>query len=326
MLLLAAAAAQAATPAYFWLSDSGTAPPGPEAATFNLSTGASDTLYLWARPVAGKKIRSLSLNLVADSSGVDFDDGGYTVHNAISASVDRFQFVHDSSSTPALESEMTTAEVSAGGTDSLLGIQGFTITGSSGTRGMGAGCLSGATHCHTATDGSPAWLLGEIDFNATTAGTVNLRLQIGSVGILHETVPAGDYNFSGEVESTDLTLWIDEFGATALANTDGNGDSTVNGADYAVWRNNLGGLGVIEAASSTEVVFGVDTSADTEPMHNASTDRSTNLTFDDPDAVITITAPGPALAPATPEPTSLWLLGSWVLFSGSFFARWRANQ
>ena len=62
-------------PAHFWLSTSATSSAGPEAPTLNTSVGSVETLYLWARPVAGKKIRNVSLNLVADATGVDFDDG-----------------------------------------------------------------------------------------------------------------------------------------------------------------------------------------------------------------------------------------------------------
>lgn len=293
--------------AYFWLSTSSVTPPGPEVASVTLAPGASDTLYLWARPAAGKKLRNVSLNLVADASGVDFDDTGTSIYNTLAGPVTRFQFVHDASSTPPLTSSMSLAEVASGGVDSLIGIQGFTVIGASDIRGVGAECVAGETNCFAATDGSPAWLLGEIAINAISVGTVNLNLQVGDVGILHETVPPGDYNYDAEVDTDDFDFWLASYGsmgATFAASADSNEDGVIDAVDYAAWREGLGSVGAVETAAMTYAVFGADISADTEPPHNALTDRSINLMFDDRDAVITIAAPIVDGAVTIPEPTA----------------------
>ena len=117
------------------------------------------------------------------------------------------------------------------------------------------------------------------------------------------TLPDGDYDLDGEVAAADFTVWTGAFGATGLEPADGNADGTVDAADYTVWRDHLGATGSLGLSGATDVRFGVDASMGTEPKHNASTDRSTNLAGDDPDAVITISAP----AVAVPEPGALAL-------------------
>ena len=52
---------------------------------------------------------------------------------------------------------------------------------------------------------------------------------------------AGDYNFNGEVEAGDYTVWANSFGQTGVGlPADGNFNGEVEAGDYIVWANNFG--------------------------------------------------------------------------------------
>lgn len=300
--------------AHFWLSTSSIGSPGPEAPAFATTVGSIGTLYIWGRPRSGRQFQSISLNLIADVAGIDFDDGSYTVYNGIEMGVSRFENVIDSSTTPALTSEYSAVEVVAGDADGVYGINAFNVFGSPPTyRGMGPTCSDGETNCEIAGDGEPAWLIASVDISAVSvAATVNLYLQIGDRGMMEQTLADGDYDFSSEVEASDHAVWASAFGSTTEFAADGNGDGTVDAADYTVWRDHLGDLAVLGAVTDTEVRFGVDKMLGDEPLYNASTDKDVSLGGDDPDAIISIAAP----AISVPEPTTLWLLAWTASFIG----------
>jgi Ca2+-binding RTX toxin-like protein len=56
------------------------------------------------------------------------------------------------------------------------------------------------------------------------------------------TIPAGDYDWDGDVDNSDYGVWSAMFGASgdALA-ADGNLNGTVDAGDYAMWRENITG-------------------------------------------------------------------------------------
>lgn len=298
----------AADAAHFWLSTSSVATAGPSNVSLSPTAGATDTLYIWGRPTDGQQLRNLSLNLITVSDGIDFMDGGFTVYNEVTLSIDRFEYLQDSSSSPALVSEYTSGEVASGSEDGLYGINAFTLFDSASLRGIGPTCTSGETGCVTAGDGGPAWLLAEIAIESVTAGkTVDLHLQVGDLGIVEWTIAEGDYDYQGEVDSADYSVWSSAFGSTTELAADGNGDGTVDAADYSVWRDNLGDTGMVLTVADAEVRFGADAMGGDEPTHNALTDYGINLAGDDPDATITISAP----ASAVPEP-SAWMLAALV--------------
>ncbi len=305
-----------AEPAHFWLSASSTAPGGPEAPTINIANNGTGQVYVWGRPMTDRKVANLSLNLIASQPGIDFSDTGITVYNTVGGPAQRFEFISDASSVPPLRSTRTRAQVIAGQTDSIRGLQGFTLLPSPTIRGIGAKCVDGESGCFLAADGQPAWLVASASFTAIVPASVTeLFLQVGEHGINHETVLPGDYDFNSVVENDDYGIWRNNFGSNNALWADGNDNGVVDAADYVLWRKNLGGIGVVETTSLTSARFGVGPITGVpEPIYNAATDRQTTFTNDHADAVIQIATAGSGgstLGEGVPEPSSLLLfLGS----------------
>ena len=293
----------AADAAHFWLSTSSSGSPGPEAPAVGMTVGETTTLYLWGRPTEGLQLTNVSLNIITSATGLDLVDGSFLIKNTIDGSSDRFEFLDDSTSGAPLLSEYSMADVASGDADELYGWGGFTLYHDLANRGIGPICSEAEMGCEVASDGEPAWLLGEFMIAATTAGSVDLSLQIGDLGMNETTLSSGDYDFDGETEASDYTLWLGSFGSDSLLAADGNDNGVVDAADYTVWRDHVGDLASLGSSASTDVRFGADAGAGTEPTHNASTDRSVNLGGDDPDATITIAPPSASV----PEPTALML-------------------
>jgi len=51
---------------------------------------------------------------------------------------------------------------------------------------------------------------------------------------------AGDYDYSGVVDTADYNVWRSEYGAVMESPADGNGDFNVDTSDYLIWRKNVG--------------------------------------------------------------------------------------
>lgn len=295
--------------AEFWLSLSDTAPPGPEAPDFIRQVGVTTTLRVWGRPTAGRQFSAVSLNVVANATGVDFVDGSYTFFNAIDGGVDRFEFVRASATLPDLTSDAPPPAIALGAIDSVRGLNGFTLEPGPNLRGPGPYCATGEIGCELAGDGQPAWLLAELDVAALAAGgAVDLFLQLGDRGVVERTLAPGDYAMDGLVDAADHAVWAAEYGGASQA-ADGNGDRLVNAADYTVWRDHLGEAAVEGVLADTDVSFGLDGMGGAEPTYDAEDplDRNVTLLGDDPDATITVVAPSLAV----PEPSgalSAWLM------------------
>ncbi|MEO2045931.1 MAG: hypothetical protein ABGX16_05095 [Pirellulales bacterium] len=308
-----------AAPAHFWLSDDAVSPDGPNIATnISIEEGTVGTLYIWGRPETGKKLRNISLNLVALQAGIDFVDSSITMHNDAGGGIQRYEYVSDSTSTPALESGETLVQVSGGNADSIELLQGYSLSASAANvKGVGNQCVDAETGCVLAGDGLPAWLIATVDYNAIVGGPVtSVHLQIGEHGINHESLVSGDYDLNGVVDNDDLTEAQTNFSSTANLWPDGNGNGRVDAADYTIWQDNLGSVSAFEAASLTSVRFGADTvDGSDEPIYDASTDRDVTLAKDDPDAIITMFAPLQAAQAVVPEPTSISLLCVFSLIS-----------
>ncbi|MEM6330081.1 MAG: matrixin family metalloprotease, partial [Planctomycetota bacterium] len=64
--------------------------------------------------------------------------------------------------------------------------------------------------------------------------------QFYQLDLLAAAVLQGDYDGNGFVNASDYGVWLEQFGQTGPGlSADGNGDLVVDGADYALWRNNL---------------------------------------------------------------------------------------
>lgn len=100
------------------------------------------------------------------------------------------------------------------------------------------------------------------------SGGVVLRdnlVTFSSISVLN--VPAGDFNLDGKVDAADLAVLKADFGSTAKAEADANGDGVVNGADFLVWQRTLGQnfgapatgaiAGVPEPTAATLALFAV---------------------------------------------------------------------
>ncbi|MCC7474799.1 MAG: hypothetical protein IT425_05350 [Pirellulales bacterium] len=64
-----------------------------------------------------------------------------------------------------------------------------------------------------------------------------------AVSVSGDSLPfglVGDYDFSGEVDSEDYSLWRFSYGSTTNLAADGNLDGNVDTADYVVWRSHFG--------------------------------------------------------------------------------------
>lgn len=81
---------------------------------------------------------------------------------------------------------------------------------------------------------------------------VGWQLKYTNNSVLLNVAIAGDYNFDGQVDAADYSLWRDSFGQIGggLA-ADGNGNGQIDEADYGVWKSNygntLGGSGGVAA-------------------------------------------------------------------------------
>ena len=158
-----------AAPAHFWLSDDAVSPAGPNVVTnINIQQGTIGTLHVWGRPETGKKLRNLSLNLVALQAGIDFIDSSIAVHNDAGGGVQRYEYTSDALSIPALQSEESLFQVQVNGQpDAIESMQGYSILASSASiKGVGDQCVGGETGCVLAGDGLPAWLIASVDYHA----------------------------------------------------------------------------------------------------------------------------------------------------------------
>jgi autotransporter-associated beta strand protein len=255
-----------AEPARFWISTTGGGPQSPSAPVVPNLGGATQDLYIWAQPATVqadlpfnaasnpfKVLRNFSLNVVSAISTptVDFLNGQIIVYDT-----QRFQYVKDSTSTPALTSLRSPPQIQGDQVDKVIGLQGFSIGRFVGT-GFGGTSCAGDAHCQM-TGGVPAWKVASLKFQMVQPNAAaEIYLQLGENGINHvgqNGLPensslskvvfgagsgpeymAGDYsqrNWTNPVDTPDLVVEPFLIG-------DYNRDGSVDAADYVVWRKGI---------------------------------------------------------------------------------------
>ncbi len=130
------------------------------------------------------------------------------------------------------------------GTANLIPLGLSVPTGFTVTDGLVSSLAPGLTdslvvRLDTATAGTKS---GQISFatNDSDENPFNFTIT-GTVDPLPPALP-GDYNLNDIVDEPDCAMWKLSFGQSVTSGTgaDGNGDATVDAADYTVWRDNLG--------------------------------------------------------------------------------------
>jgi hypothetical protein len=261
-----------AEPAHFWISTSSVSSPVPESPSIKRPNGSVGYLHIWAQPMTRfggnyhavsnpfKELRNLSLNLVTDTTVIDFLDNGIEVYNpTLDATTRRFQFVFDSDSDPALKSKFN-----GGGTpDRIDGLQAFSIGDDDLTfTGIGPNCAPGDPFCvNPGGGGPPAWLIASVAYQTIqNSGTIKVDLQIGSNGMNHVNATSGllettsltsvmfgigsaTYNASTNrgTNSLDSSAELTITACAAIAG-DYNGNCAVDAADFTIWRDTLGSM------------------------------------------------------------------------------------
>jgi hypothetical protein len=214
-LVLLAAKSSPAGPVRLWFSVSNTDPYQfsaqqptslePRTVEIDMETGSVGAVHLWGQPQTEnpgdydpnsnpfRQLQNLSLDVVSTGSQIGTMQGFF--NNPGEGTVqERFHTVIDSDPNHQLTiidqggQPVTYPRNTNGGIEGLFG---FTLTLPTVDGGIGPDCGVGGGVCMPNPNSGPAWLLGTIEFDATTVGDTEVRLQIGSAGINHagEFVP-----------------------------------------------------------------------------------------------------------------------------------------
>jgi len=90
-------------------------------------------------------------------------------------------------------------------------------------------------------DGPNGGTFDNVPLRDATSPLANSLVFLTSVQVLN--YKAGDYDFNSTVNTADYTLWRSSFASTTNAAADGNGNGKVDAADYVLWRKTLGQSG-----------------------------------------------------------------------------------
>jgi hypothetical protein len=205
-----------------------------------------------------KELRNLSLNLVTNTTGIDFLNNGIVVYNPLlndpQPTPRRFQFEYDSAPDWFTGAALTTATNGVTGADEIIGMQAFSF-GDSVYKGIGPTCLANNLCMNTGTNGPPAWLLASIAFKTLQSPglDVKLNLEIGANGMNHANESSAqtmvkfglgpttyDASLLSNRETHDVALADLTIRSCAAIAGDYNGNCAADVADYTVWRNTKG--------------------------------------------------------------------------------------
>lgn len=129
-----------------------------------------------------------------------------------------------------------------------------------GTLNTSTGTVSGISGHVSSTTSNPNGLASFLVPPSTVPGVFNVFLQmaprgphtdpdsndaigqlLGSVTVIANPNPLGDYNYNGVVEASDYVMWRNFIGQTGVGmSADGDGSNSIDSGDYDVWRANFG--------------------------------------------------------------------------------------
>ena len=101
--------------------------------------------------------------------------------------------------------------------------------------------------------GSPFDTMPVVNWTSGTSITEQNLVIISSVELLN--FADGDYNFDGQVDATDFTVWRNSFGSTTEVAADGNGDGLVDLLDYTIWQNAYSGVQTVNIPEPTSAML-----------------------------------------------------------------------
>ena len=101
--------------------------------------------------------------------------------------------------------------------------------------------------------GSPFDTMPVVNWTSGTSITEQNLVIISSVELLN--FADGDYNFDGQVDATDFTIWRNSLGSTTEVAADGNGDGLVDLLDYTIWQNAYSGVQTVNIPEPTSAVL-----------------------------------------------------------------------
>lgn len=282
--LTMAAARGHAEPAHFWISFDDSATDGPESPTV---TGVLDTprqVHIWAQPRTSfggdyhptlnpyLSLANVSLNVVSPDSDFGVDPASIVVYNPTYGSLrDRFELLHDSDT--GLELTTNLAELPAGMSAGILGLQGFTFDPSLAD-GFGGVCDGSDGYCSPTPAEGDAWLFASFELTPTAdSGSVELFLQVGINGMSHvgegsasmevifgvETVGLAPAAYDPSTDKQETFIDDDPDATFTLVKPgDYDADGDVDLDDYAVWDTDYGTTLTAADGNSDGVVNAAD--------------------------------------------------------------------
>jgi len=253
----------------FWLSPSGTESGSTQPTSlsevpiiYKFDTQNTGSVYIWAETDSGKTLKNWSLRVKSTNAGViSFTDA--TVYNPELFTSNDFRWEY------AIE-PTSSSEIS----DDFMG---FTISSDPNNLGHGIGPSTSTDdpYYYGPNDGTGSWLLAKLDYTIdTSAGTTELFLQIGALGINNSGETSAEtqvlFGHTGDTQfadagtgnrQTDGSNLVDaKIQVLPVPDADFDNDTYVTGVDFLIWQLNFGATSSLN--SKGNATYGVDTDVD----------------------------------------------------------------
>jgi hypothetical protein len=93
------------------------------------------------------------------------------------------------------------------------------------------------------------WPLAILSYNDLLGGAA-VYAEIFSLTPVEVTSAASDFDFDGDVDASDLQVWMAHFGSDGYPDADADFDYDADGADFLTWQRQLGGMPTNAAATA----------------------------------------------------------------------------